>query len=253
VRRLVALLAPVVIAAVACGSSSPSRLDQAQDAMAHLDRGRIDVELTAATPSTEPVGFSVSGPFSLRTKGDLPVFDLRYRLLLGAKSEDTQVRSTGTAMFVETGGRVVEVPAALQRQLRLGDGSGGFADLGVEGWVLDGHESTSGDVTTIKGHVDVPDLLGDIARVVAQIDGRAGASLSDDQADALRSLARDSEIDVVLKGGDHLPQSIHAVVDFGGRVPAELRQALGHYAAAKLDLTVRLRRLDTALTVAPPR
>lgn len=249
-RRL--LLVPVVLATFACGTGHASRLEQAQDAMGDLDRGRVSFQLAASTPSTRPVGFSLSGSFSMQGD-DLPVFDLRYQRLLGARTEESNIRSTGSAMFVKTGGRVVEVPSGAASQLRLGGSGHGFADLGLAGWVDGARETTHGSRTTITGAVDVPDLLDDISRVLAQTEGRTSAPLDSKQAAALRSLVRSSAIDVVFQGDDRLPRSVHATVDFGGRVPAALRQVLGHYAAASLDLTMELRRLDTKLTVAPPR
>ena len=250
-RRL--LLVPMLLVTFACGGGGhASRLEQAQDAMGDLDRGRMSFQLTASTPSTDPVGFSLSGPFSMQGD-DLPVFDLRYQRLLGTRTEESNISSTGSAMFVKTGGRVVEVPSDAASRLRLGGTGHGFADLGLAGWVDDARESTRGSRTTITGAVDVPDMLGDIARVLAQTEGRTSAPLDSKQAAALRSLVRSSAIVVVLQGDDPLPRSVHATVDFGGRVPAALRQVLGRYAAASLDLTMQLRHLDTELTVSPPR
>ncbi|MEA3055868.1 MAG: hypothetical protein QOD30_1300 [Actinomycetota bacterium] len=220
--------------------------------MGDLDRGRMSFQLSAATPSSDPVGFSLSGPFAMQGDG-LPVFDLRYQRLLGPETDESEISSTGSAMFVKTGDQVVEVPPATASHLRLGDDGGGFADLGLAGWVDGAHEATSGDRTTITGTVDVADLLGDVARVLAQTEGRTAPRLDAKQAAALRRLVRSSAIEVVLEGDDPLPRSVRATVDFGGRVPSELRQALGRYAAASLELTMQLRHLDTKLTVQPPR
>ena len=250
-RRVAALLA-LTLAAVGCGGGHDSRLDRAQHAMAGLDRGRIAFRLAASTPATKPVGFSLTGPFSMKG-GDLPVFDLRYQRLLGGATDTTEVASTGSIVFVKTGDRVVEVPPQSAARMRLGDAGGGFADLGIAGWVEHGRETTAGGETTITGTVDVPDLLGDLARVIAQTDGRPAPALTGDQADALRALVRASSIRVLLHGDDPLPTSVHATIDFGGRVPTALRRALGRYAAASLDLTLQLRRLGSPLTVAPLR
>ena len=42
------------------------------------------------------------------------------------------------------------------------------------------------------------------------------------------------------------------MVDFAGRVPEELRQALGPYAAARIELTLSLEALTEPLEVAKP-
>jgi hypothetical protein len=242
----------MLLATFACGGGRASRLEQAQDAMGRLDRGRMSFQLSASTPSTKPVGFSLSGPFSMQGDG-LPVFDLRYQRLLGAETDGSEISSTGSAMFVKTGDKVVEVPPQTASRLRLGDGGHGFTDLGLAGWVDAPHESVHGNLTTITGTVDVPDLLGDIARVVSQTEGTTARTLDAKQAAALRSLVRSSTIEVVLRARDPLPRSMHATIDFGGRVPPELRQVLGRYAAATLDITMQLSHLDAKLTVARPR
>ena len=241
-----------VVALAACGGDDggDGPLAGAERAMADLDAGRIDLQLSASAGGDEPtgpVGFRVVGPFSFDGEGNA-VLDLEYTRLLGSEEAVTQVVSTGDAVYVVTEGDVVEVPAEQASALRLGDGSGGIADLGVAGWV---REPSVVD-GTVTGEVDVADFLTDLARVGAQVSGDVDvAPLEGDAAERLAALAQSSEAEIVL-GDDDLPSSIRIVVDFGSEVPPELQDALGPYASARLELSVALERLDEPLTVEAP-
>lgn len=223
--------------------------------MAELDAGRMDLQLSATagdqTP-TGPVGFRMEGPFSFTGGGPLPVLDLRYTRLLGGERGVVRVVSTGQELFVVDGGEVRQVPEDAAARLRLGDRGGGFADLGVAGWVREPRvEEGAGGGRVVRGTVDVGDLLSDLARLAGQVGGVDSEPLDDEAAQRLDRLARASEATVEL-GDDDLPRSVRAVVDFGGTVPDDLRRALGQYAAARLELTVALERLEGPLTVAKP-
>jgi hypothetical protein len=121
------------------------------------------------------------------------------------------------------------------------------ADLGIAGWVRDPQVEGS----TVTGEVDVADFLTDLARLGEDLGGGAAGELDGDVAERLDGLARSSSAEVEL-GDDDLPRSIHLVVDFGGEVPDELREALGPYASANLELTVTLERLTDPLVVEAP-
>ena len=248
--RRAALVALLVVAA--CGDDDDGGpLEDAERAMAELDEGRIELELSASAggeEATGPVGFRIEGPFSFAGEGENAVADLQYTELLGADEVTTQVVATGDAVFVVVDGDVIEVPAEQTAGLRLGDGDGGIADLGIAGWVRDPQV----DGRTVTGEVDVADFLTDMARIGAQVAGDEDpGTLDGDAAERLDALAQSSSAEVVL-GEDDLPSSIHLVIDFGGEVPEELREALGPYASARLELTVALERLTEPLTVEAP-
>lgn len=254
-------LAAVVLAAVAgatlaaCGDDGGPLAD-ADKAMAELHAGRLRVQLSATAGTDEatgPVGFRMEGPFST-ADGELPVLDLRYTSLLGDDEAVTRVVSTGEAVYVVADGEVTEVPPEDAGALRLGDGGGGVADLGIAGWVRDPKVETRDDGSrTVTGTVDVADWLSDLARIGEQVGGGAGGDrrLDDEATERLQGLARSSRLTAEL-GPDDLPRSLRTVVDFAGRVPEELRQALGPYAAARIELTLSLEPLTEPLEVAKP-
>lgn len=222
--------------------------------MADLDAGRMALAFSAtagAGQPTGPVGFRVEGPFSYRGEGKLPVLDMRYTVLAGGEEQVTRVVSTGEAVFVVNGDEVTEVPADQVSALRLGTGEGGAANLGIAGWVRNAKEETRPDgIRVVSGTVDVADLLSDLARIAEQT-GAGGHQLDEDAAERLNGLARSSAVTVEL-GEDDLPRAVNAVVDFGATVPKELAEALGPYAAARLELTVQLERLTEDLRVEAP-
>ena len=255
VRRLVTVLL-LVLAVPACGAGrGPSPLEEAEDAMAELDAGRMDLQLQAVAGGdrpTGPVGLRIEGPFSFTGGGRLPVLDLRYTRLLGDETKVSQVVSTGETVYVVTDGKVAEVPDADAARLRLGREDGGVADLGIAGWVPDPQVETRGDGTrVVRGPADVADVMSDLARIVDQIGGVDTEPLEGDAAERLERVARSSEV-VVEIGDDDLPRTVRAVLDFGATVPDGLRRALGPYASARMELTVSLARLEGPLTVQKP-
>lgn len=242
----------------ACGDDD-SPLAAADKAMAGLDAGRMELQLSASAGTDAPtgaVGFRMEGPFSTAggAGGGLPVLDLRYTNLLGGEERVTRVVSTGEAVFVVVDDEVTEVPPEDAADLRLGDGSGGIADLGIEGWARDAKVQERDDGTrVVTGKVDVADFLSDLARIGEQAGGGAGATgkLEAAAARRLQEMARTSELSVEV-GPDDLPRKLRAVVDFGATVPEELREALGPYASARLQLTLTIGRLTAPLKVAKP-
>jgi hypothetical protein len=258
VRRALAVLAVAAVTAGAggaCGGGEGGPLARAEDAMAELEAGRLDLRFASSAGGdggAGPVGFRMEGPFSMEG-GALPVLDLRYTRLLGDRESVIRVVSTGEEAFVVADDRTVEVPPEDADRLRLGDGDGGIADLGIAGWARDPEvEERDGGVRVVRGGVDVADLLSDLARIGAQAGGGGrGERLDDDAAARLRTMARSSEF-VAELGPDDLPRSLRAVVDFGGRVPDEVREALGPYASARLELTLSLERLRSPLDVEAP-
>lgn len=263
IKRNYALITAALLVATlgACGDDGGDNpLAEAERAMAALDEGRITLELNATAgaddAATGPVGFRMEGPFSFAGDGSLPVLDLEYTRLLGQNEQTSRVLSTGEAMYVVADGETTAVPANATGGLRLGDGDGdgGFADLGIAGWIEQPVTSKAKDGSRIvTGEVDVADLLADLARTGAQAGiGLDADDLDGDAAESLRRQVRHSEM-VVETGADDLPRSVRATVDFGGDLPPKLAEVLGPYASTRILLTLGIERLAEPLRVAAPR
>ena len=249
----------VLVAATACGGDGDDDdvLAQVEEQLAELQSGEMALALTASTGAGEdeagPLGFRVEGPFSFDSGGDLPVFDLTYTRLLD-EEEELRVGSDGEQAWVIAGGEVTDVPAGQLDALRLGEG-GAAPDLDLAGWVGEAAFTEDGDEVVITGDLDVLELLQDLQRLVAEVEGQAGdegAEIDDESADRLRSLVRSSDVEIVADADSHRLRSLRATVDFGGDTPPELQEALGAYAAARLELTLTLEELSDDLNVERP-
>ena len=243
-RRLaLGLAALLAVALVACGNDA-GPLAKAERAMATLDAGRIDFALTAGTAGEKPVGFRMQGPFAFEDGLEFPTFDLRSTSLLGAETIETRLMSDGASVYVMDNGTKVRVPSERASLLRLGNGGGGFADLGVGGWVDDPSvEERSNGSRVITGTVNAADLLSDLARISGQVAGRNSTGLDRDSASRIARLVRHSEFRAELDRTD-LPRRLHAVVDFGRELPAALRQSLGPYASPRLEVNLEMQPAD---------
>ena len=178
---------------VACGADDSGPLAKTERAMAKLDAGRIDFALTAGTAGEKPVGFRMQGPFAFEDGREFPTFDLRSTSLLGADTTETRLMSDGDSVYVVDNGTKVRVPSERASLLHLGNGGGGFADLGVGGWVDDPSvENRSDGSQVVTGTVDAADLLSDLARISGQAAGRTSPGLDGDSARRIARLVRHS-------------------------------------------------------------
>ena len=236
-RRLLGA-ALLVTGLAACGGPS-GPLASADDHLAGLDAGTIDLSLTAAGTG-RPVGFSMAGTFDRSGGGDYPSLDMTYSRLLGATRQTSRLRSDGSQVTVSSGGRTIVVPDEQLDSLRLGGGGGGIGDLGIEGWVADPKTGETSSGTVVTGRVDVADFLSDLARVMAGVRGETDIEPPDGEAaDRLEELVESSQLRAVLDGDDHL-RSLDATVRFVARSAARLRATLGDYTGASLHLRLKV-------------
>lgn len=247
-RRFLAGFALVALTA-ACGGGDDGPLADAERDLSEVESGVMSLALEASTPDGDgPVGFRVEGPFSFDSPGELAVLELTYTRVLGAEELSTTVISDGDQAWVVQDGEAIAVPEDQLDSLRVGGDQGGVPSLGLEEWAVDPEE----DGRTVTAGIDAAALLEDLQRIAADVDGEpVGDALDDDAADRLRGLVEDGELEVVTTDDGGF-ESLRAVVDFGGGVPAELRDALGAYAGARLALTMTLDELDGPLEVARP-
>ncbi len=263
-RSYVAVAAAVtcLLALSACGEKQ-TPLEQTQSNMAHLKAATIDLQLAASAgegaKASGPVGFRLKGPYAMSSRHDLAVFDLTYTKLLGANAVTTEVRSTGNAAFVTTGGKAYRVADDDLAPLRVSeDAGGGFGDLGIAGWVENAKvrrgARVDGKATqVITGDVDVADLLSDLARVAGPLGGDGELTALDDAAGRrLQKLARSTSIEIVTGASDHRLRSLRAVMDFGRRAPTQLRETLGAYADARIEVRLALKQPTGTLRVEAP-
>lgn len=240
--RALLRLAVVALLAVSCGSDEADGvLSDAQDHLAELTEGRIDFSLTASAGGTGPVGFRIEGPFSFGD-GTVPVLDLTYTRIRGDAEDVVRVRADGASVTVTEDGETTEVPERRLGALRLDDGAAtGVDEFALSEWFDDVDVATSGDRTTLTGRADVPALLADLNRFVAEVAGEAGVGpLDDTAADRIEDAVRRATLTLTTEGDDHRLRTLEASLDFGARAPARLADALGRYARPRLDLRLEV-------------
>ena len=236
--RRVMVASVLLLAACGGGGGDGDVLADAEEHLAGLTEAAIDLELSASTEGSGPVGFRLAGSFSFESDGELPVLDLTYTRLLGGDEESVEVVSDGTTVTVDG----VEVPERQVGTLRLGKGEvAGLEELDLADWVEDPRAEEDGATTTVTGELDGAAVLRDLNRISAEVAGAEGiAELDDDAAARLEERITESSIEVVTEGDDHRFRSLEAVLDFGTEVPEGLEDALGPYAAPRLELRLRL-------------
>lgn len=232
---LVALLALALgVAAASCGAEK-SALADAQDGLGQVKSGVLAMKFTAGTGDGEGVGFSLAGPFDLRGKaGDLPKAELAFERV-GVQARPVTFMSDGQRAEVTAAGKTTPLTGAQLDMLRLtgGDVSDSVAGLHLKDWATGQATRTGGrvetDVDPVKALNDVFTLAGQFGDGgVDQIEGRA--------ADRLRKAV--SEARVVVEQGAVYTLSLN--IRFSPQASAQLRDALGAYAAPWLRLDLRI-------------
>ena len=148
----------------------------------------LKVVPSGSSTITQPIEFSVGGPFTSSGAGKLPQSDFTIAFSAQGHTGDLQVISAGGKGYITLSGQSYQLPAASYSQLKSGLGSlagtsakSGSDTLGALGirpiaWVKDpkiaGNDTVEGAATThISARVDAAALLRDLSRLV----GRASA------------------------------------------------------------------------------
>jgi hypothetical protein len=118
-----------------CGGGVASVLDETTDNLAKVRSGDLRLAMTAAAGAegeARPVGFEVTGPFSVASAvGELPLARLRRTRLVGRALEPSTFVSTGQRAFLEVAGKAL--PPGQVEVLRAREApKGGRA--GASGW-----------------------------------------------------------------------------------------------------------------------
>lgn len=261
-RTLVVLLVAVGAFGGGCGwnsasSSEPGPTEAVASAQRSLDQrkaGRIEFSLTAAAEDSEPVGFAIEGEYAFEEGRELAVLDLTYRQILGEGEIETNVISDGERAWVVVDGESTRLTEAQTGPLRVSDdgtAGGAVPDLNLSEWLEDGRVKTEGTNSTVEGEVRASALISDLQDVAAQVSGRKADDLEDDAAEQIDRAVESSRLTLESDGGSL--RRLKAVVDFGARVPPELRTALGAYAGARLELSMSVGDVETPLKVRVPQ
>ena len=253
-RAIVFLVVGLMVAG--CGASAVTPVDDvvaaAQESLQERESGRMEFTLEASAEGSETVGFSVRGDYEFGDD-ELAVVDLTYEIDGGEETAESRIVSDGSDAVIVAGDEVVEVPAEQARILGVGDGSApGLPSLDLTSWVRDAEVTTEGDRTEVRGELRAAPFISDLQRIAAGVAGGGGGAITGEDAERLEQAVTGSDVLIVTEGDDHELRSFSATVDFGAAVPAELRDALGRYAGARLALELDIEDIKTPLKVDLP-
>ena len=264
-RSLLAFVLAVVAAATSCAAretdsragnesrdGAAAAVHAAQRSLENRKAGKIAFALTAATEESEPVGFGIDGEYSFEDDHELAVLDLTYRQVLGEDSTETQVVSNGEDAWVVVDEEATELTAAQTEALRVeAEGSSSAVpELDLARWLKDGELDEDGSRSTISGEVRASALIADLQKIAGQVAGTSAAALDSEAASQIDDAVESSEMTIESRDGTF--QSLNAAVEFGAEVPRGLRDALGAYAAARLELSMSVEDVGTPLRVREP-
>ena len=248
-KALGALLA-VTLALAGCGGDDGGGdgLDDAQEHLLDAESGAFSLALEGEREGEE-VGFSVEGAFEYPGDDTYPVVDLTYARRQGTDTSTNQFRSDGTAAWIINGAAVTPVSVGQLRGLREREGvAAAVPDLEIASWF----DEVEREGNRFTGTVDAGELVGDLRRLAAEVDGnQAPDTLDGDAADQLRDALVSSSLEVEV-GDDDEFRSLTATLDFGDEIPRALDDVLVSYASPKLELRVTLAPLDGPLEVEVP-
>ena len=265
-RSLIAVYLAVVALATSCAtrdtesrvadeprnSGATAAVQAAQRSLETRKAARISFELTAAAGESDPVGFEIEGDYSFEDDHELAVLDLTYRQVLGEDSSETQVVSDGAEAWVVVEGEATELTDEQTDALRVeAEGSSSAVpELDLARWLIDGEVEEEGSRSTISGEVRASALIADLQQIAGQVAGTSTAELDSETASQIDEAVESSEMTVESRDGAF--EALNAAVDFGAEVPKGLRDALGAYAAARLELSMSVEDVGTPLRVREP-
>ncbi len=244
-RRAAATLSAAIVLFAGCGGSD-SPLEQTADRLADIRSGQLDFTIRLVPSGSAGVSVGLRGPFSLSEDLPLPVARIAYDRRAGQTTE-AMFTSTGRQAFVTTAGRTVRLSDEQASGLRVGKGEArSLKDLGLnlDRWIKDERTTRQKDLDHITGTIDASEVLGDLARIAGR------STLSEDEAERLSRTVSSSSIEIRTGAEDRLLRRVRASIDLA--VPPELRAKTGGRSGLKIELDLRLKKLNRPVEVAAP-
>ncbi len=194
-----------------------------------------------------PVGFAITGPFSL-AEGRFPSTDWEITRSLGDQVSFVRFISTGEQAFIEVDGIAYQVPADQVSSIGVPSAAlqEGFEDLDLSEWVDEPRVDRDGDAETITGDINAVAVAQDLIEIAGE-----GFDISEDDLEALQRIVRDGEIEVRLDANG-FPISVVVRAEMGSELaddaPAELRTLTG----ASVTLRLGVSEPNSEVEVSPP-
>ena len=280
-------LLPLAIAAgaaiAACGGSShpnagvkatkptvkatPATLvSQTFSASNAVQSGKLDMTATITLDgvkqlSGQPITLHLSGPFARGADNKVSTA-LTMTLGIASKNINLAVDEVNGTAYVGISGTFYKLPASATRPPAGATGAvarlkGLFTSLGInpKTWLTNPHivgTTKVGGVDTdhLTAQVDVPKMIGDLAKVVSQVGGSASSALPTTSLSQLGSAITSAQLDVYTGVADHIIRQIHVAVAF--KAPASLGTSAGGLTGGSIDFVVTLTDLNQPQTITAP-
>lgn len=254
------LLALLCLPLLACGKGrAADPVAATQSALGKVRSATIDLTLTGAAGTEPPsgdgaVGFRLRGPFQAPKKdGALPVARLESTRLLGSEQRTSRFVSDGTRAWVVTDGRTVELSDDQLAGLRgTTEGSSNLGGLHLTSWFASRSTRQDGADTVVTGPLDTPAALNDVFGLAGAFgEGPEQRRLEGKDAERVRGLVKESQVELVTGTQDHVLRSLRFDVGFGtsSREASSLIPALR---GASLHFELRLSDVGAPVVVSAP-
>jgi hypothetical protein len=263
----------VAVGVTACGddvtgsgdASEPAILEATDTELRSIESADLDFTFAGSTdPATKDatarptLGFSMKGPFSFDSDGELPIAELVYTRLAGAASTTATFVSTGSAAFVRTDNGTYEVPAERLGGLKLKKGdeqTTGLEQLSLAEWFLEPKVERKGDTDVVTGQLKAHAAFADLAALARQLgvpDTAELQELSEEDQATLDKMIDRSSVRLVTGHDDHVLRSLKASIDLKADVEESARAKLGPLGGARLVLELSLARVNQPVKVEAP-
>jgi hypothetical protein len=265
-RRTAAVLAGAfAVAAAGCGGGGGDphpALAQTAAKLGSIRSGDLSLALRVDPrgQGTE-FGFELSGPFSLRNGGSLPVANLRYTQIANGSQATATLISTGRKAYVRVGDTTYALPPAQTAELRSATGDlrteGGLAQLQIGDWIEDPQLSDGGqvggaDTDHVHSKLDTAAAVGDLLELGRGF-GSSIPSLDARSRKLLVAATRSATLDLYTGKRDRLLRKLSIDADFGLSVPDALASALGAMVGAEVRFDLEISHPNKSVRVAAPR
>jgi hypothetical protein len=243
-----------------CGGddAATTAIKSAAGSLGKIHSGRMDFRFTLA-PHSDPgrgvVGVKIAGLFAASSGKGLPQLKVTYTRLAGKQSTGAEVVSTGSAVYVVSGGRTTRLSAAQSAPLRGAlTTSGGLGGLGVDPsrWIKDpklsaGPTLAGTKTDRITGKLAAGAALKDLAALAH----RSGSGqIPDSEVKRLDAAIGSSSVQVIAGHDDHLLRELAVKVSL--RLPPELRSRVPAAGGVDATLLMRIDRPNSTVRVSAP-
>ena len=221
------------------------------------------MRLVAEAAGGEELGFELEGPFALAQEGKLPLAEVEYTQIAGARRGTVTFIATGEKAYVVIGNDVYELPPEQVEEFRAEGapaGDAGLGELRIEDWVedpevSDGDEIGGDETDRVTAKLNVVNAVSDLVELARGFGAGSAADLpqlEETNERQLEEAVESAEIEILSGKDDRLLRRLAIEIDLEANVPDDLRKALGSLGAAHVDFELTLANPNERVEVEEP-